>query len=443
MLTFPLVGVLLVALGVVVGPAGSDTTGPREVPIVSSVAACPVAGGLTASAGQVEAGTSSVVTTTTGEESTDAELDPAVWSPSAATGDAAVVRQDGSGGGVAYAAGRLSAGGGLVVTECPRVSDETWYLGAGTTARHSSALVLTNVADVVGSVDVQLWGPAGPIDAVGETGIVVEPGETRSVNVSDLAVGADEVAIRVVRTRGAVTTALMDTSSAVLAGSEILPSSGEPTTESVLPGIAAAGTRTLLLANPGTTAATATVRQAGAEADFVPEGLDAVAVPAGSVVSVPLPQASGTDATAFRVQSDLPVLSTVRVTPSAQDFAYATAVPAWTGPVVVPVATGAGAVRPVLQLLADDETAEVTVEAFDAAMTSVGSTTVEVGSMVLGQVDLADPEAFGSPDVAYVVLTSDAPVHGTAVYRVENLLALLGLVEAPVDALGPAVRPGF
>ncbi len=140
-------------------------------------------------------------------------------------------------------------------------------------------------------------------------------------------------------------------------------------------------------------------------------------VPAGTVLAVPLPQASGTDATALRITSDEPVLSVVRVTPSDRDFASATGSAAFTGPVVVPVATGIGPVRPVLQLLADDAGAEVTVEAFDATMTSVGSTTLSVGHEVLGAVDLADPEAFASPDIAYVVVRADAPVHGTAVYR--------------------------
>lgn len=442
-LALPLVAVLLVVVGVVIGPADPAPTGPREVALVSSVAACPLQNGLTASVGQPEAGDASEVTTLAGEESTTVELDPSVWTAAAGTGDAAIVRQQGAGGGVAYAAGQLAPGNGLVVTSCPDVADDSWYLGAGTTERHASSLVLTNVADVVGSVDVELWGPAGPIDAVDETGIVVEPGQTRTIPISDLAVGADDVAVHVTRTRGAVTSSLVDTSTSVLAGSEVLPSSGEPSTETVLPGVAAAATRSLLLANPGSTAATVTVNQTGADADFVPEGLDAVQVPAGTVLAVPLPQASGTDATAFRVASDEPVLSVVRVTPSDRDFAYATGAAAFTGPVVVPVATGLGPVRPVLQLLADDAEAQVTVEAFDATMTSVGSTTVAVGHEVLGAVDLADPEAFASPDIAYVVVRADAPVHGTAVYRLDNLMALLGLVEAPLTALGPNVQPGF
>lgn len=442
-LALPMVGVLLVVVGVVIGPAEPDPTGPREVSLVSSVAACPLQNGLTASVGQPEAGDASEVTTLVGQESTTTELDPSTWTAAAGTGDAAIVRQQGAGGGVAYAAGQLPPGNGLVVTECPDVADESWYLGAGTTERHASSLVLTNVADVVGSVDVELWGPAGPIDAVAETGIVVEPGQTRTIPISDLAVGADDVAVHVTRTRGAVTSSLVDTSTSVLAGSEVLPSAGEPSTETVLPGVAAAATRSLLLANPGTTVATVSVHQTGADADFVPEGLDAVQVPAGTVLSVPLPQASGTDATGFRITSDEPVLPVVRVTPSDRDFAYATGAAAFTGPVVVPVATGLGPVRPVLQMLADDAQAEVTVEAFDASMTSVGSTAVSVGSEVLATVDLADPEAFASPDIAYVVVRADAPVHGTAVYRVDNLLSLLGLVEAPLTALGPHVQPGF
>lgn len=442
-LALPLVGVLLVVGGAVVGPPEPGSTGPREVGLVSSVAACPLQGGLTASVGQPETADASEVTTLSGEDSQVTELDPSAWTAAAGTGDAAIVRQEGQGGGVAYAAGLLPPGNGLAVTSCPDVADDSWYLGAGTTERHASSLVLTNVADVVGSVDVELWGPAGPIDAVDETGIVVEPGQTRTIPISTFAVGADDVAVHVTRTRGAVTSSLVDTSTSVLAGSEVLPSSGEPSTETVLPGVAAAGTRVLLLANPGSTAATLTVNQAGADADFVPEGLDAVQVPAGTVLSIPLPQASGTDATAFRITSDEPVLSVVRVTSSDRDFAYATGAAAFTGPVVVPVATGLGPVRPILQLLADGAEAQVTVEAFDTAMTSVGSTTVAVGPEVLGAVDLADPEAFSSPDIAYVVVRADAPVHGAAVYRVENLLSLLTLVEAPLTALGPNVQPGF
>lgn len=210
----------------------------------------------------------------------------------------------------------------------------------------------------------------------------------------------------------------------------------------MLPGVAAAATRSVLLANPGSTVATVTVNQTGADADFVPEGLDAVQVPAGTVIVLPLPPASGTDATALRITSDEPVLSVVRVTPSDRDFAYATGAPAFTGPVVVPVATGSGTVRPVLQLLADDTEAQVTVEAFDASMTAVGSTTVGVGHEVLGTVDLADPEAFASPDVAYVVVWADAPVHGTAVYRVDTLLSLLALVEAPSPPSAPTSNRG-
>ena len=39
-LALPLVGVLLVVVGVVIGPAEPGPTGPREVSLVSSVAAC-------------------------------------------------------------------------------------------------------------------------------------------------------------------------------------------------------------------------------------------------------------------------------------------------------------------------------------------------------------------------------------------------------------------
>ncbi|MFT4299148.1 MAG: DUF5719 family protein [Aeromicrobium sp.] len=441
-LAIPALVVVLLVAGVLLGPAQPPDTAPRDIAVVSSVSACPTAGGLTASTGQVEAADSVSATATTGGENTRTDLDPSQWQASAATGDSVVIREEGKGG-VAFAAGRLSSGGGLVVTECPRVSDETWYLGAGTSPRRPSALVLTNVADVPGSVDIQMWGPAGPIEAIKDDNVVVEPGQTTTIPVSEFAVGTDDVAIRVVRNRGAITAAFVDVSGSVLSGSEIVPSSGVPARETVLPGVAAAGTRTLLVANPGSSAATVTVHQSGTESDFVPEGLDSLQVPAGTVAVLPLPASSGTEATAFRVTSDVPVLPVVRVMSSDKDFAYATGGQAWSGPIVVPVATGAGAMRPVLQLLAESGTATVEMEAFDAAMTSVASTSVEVGSKVLTSVDLAATEAFGSPDIAYVVVTAKAPVHGTAVYRVENLIALMQLSEAPLSALGPHVQPGF
>ena len=62
---------------------------------------------------------------------------------------------------------------------------------------------------------------------------------------------------------------------------------------------------------------------------------------------------------------------------------------------------------------------------------------------MLASVDLAAPDIFGSPDIAYVVVTGSKPVVGTAVYRSDVLLALLPLADAPVDARGPHVQPDF
>ncbi len=441
-IALPVAALVVLAIGWVVGPASEPPTGPREVPVTSSTAACPVAGGLVAAVGQTEAGSSTDLVTTTGEDVADSQVDADQWTASAASGDNATVSHQGAGG-VEFVAGAHQSTGGLAVAACPRVVDDTWYLGAGTSSRHSSQLVLTNVADVVASVDIELWGPAGPIDAVDENDVVIEPGATTTVQISDLAVGSEEVAIHVVRNRGAVTSALVDHSSSVLGGTEILTSSGEPATETVLSGVTGASTRTLLVANPGSSSASVTVNQTGAEGTFVPEGLDDLAVAAGSVVAVPLPAGSGTDTTAFRVTSDQPVLSSVRINASDKDFAYATGGPAWTGQAVVPVATGGGAIRPVLLMLADDEDATATVTAYDAAMQPVGETTLDVTADIQTSLDLADPEIFGSPDVAYVVVESAEPVHATAVYRQDTLVSLLRLSSVPTTALGPHVQPGF
>lgn len=443
LLAWPLAAVVLVAVAAVVGEASPPTSEPRAVEVSQSVTACPLAGGLTASTGQVEAGSEGSIRTVSGEEDATAELDPAAWVAAAGTGDSAVVRQMG-GGGVAFAAGTLSdAGGGYTVAACPGVADESWFLGAGTTARHPSTLVLTNIADVPAQVDVELWGGAGPIDAVNDTGIVVQPGTTARIPLADLVVGEAEVAVHVIRRRGVVTAALVDASTTALGGSEVLTSSGPPATETVLPGVTSAGGRTLLLANPGERTARVSVTSAGPEGGFVPEGLGELEVPAGTVIPVALPESVGPDATALRVESDEPVLSTVRLAASEKDYAYATGGEALTGPAVVPVALGPGAVRPVLHLLADDETSAVQVELFDTAMQSVGSTSVTVERGTLTAIDLASPDLTASPDVAYAVVTAKRPVHGAAVYRTGDLISVLTLQEAPLEALGPRVRPGF
>ncbi len=442
MLAWPLAAVVLVALVAVVGEASPPTSEPRAVEVSQSVTSCPLAGGLTASTGQVEAGSEGSIRTVTGEEEASGELDPAAWVAAAATGDSAVVRQMG-GGGVAFVAGTLAEGGGYTVAACPGVADESWFLGAGTTARHPSTLVLTNIADVPAQVDVELWGGAGKIDAVNDTGIVVQPGATARIPLAELVVGEAEVAVHVVRRRGVVTAAVVDASTTALAGSEVLTSSGPPATETVLSGVTSAGGRTLLLANPGERSARVSVTSAGPEGGFIPEGLGELEVPAGTVVPVALPESVGPDATALRVESDEPVLSTVRLAASEKDYAYATGGEALTGPAVVPVALGPGAVRPVLHLLADDETSAVEVELFDAAMQPVGSTSVTVERGTLTAIDLASPEITDSPDVAYAVVTAKRPVHGAAVYRTGDLISVLTLQEAPLEALGPRVRPGF
>ena len=96
-LALPLVGVLLVVGGVVIGPADTAPTGPREVSLVSSVAACPLQDGLTASVGQPEAGDASEITALAGPESTTTELDPSEWNAAAGTGDAAADRRNHAG----------------------------------------------------------------------------------------------------------------------------------------------------------------------------------------------------------------------------------------------------------------------------------------------------------------------------------------------------------
>lgn len=441
----PAVAAALVALAVLAPASPDAATPPRPVPVQETGYACSVAPDL--ATGQVEPGTSASARVLPDGRDVDDVVDPGRWSRSDLAdvlGDdsgALVVRQQGEGSGaVGFVSGRLDEdqGEGLVVGGCPGVVDDAWYAGLGSGQRHLSDLVLTNLADTPAVVDVSLWSADGPVEAVGGDGLVVEPGDTRTVPLADLAAGEPDLGVHVARRRGAVAVSVLDTSTGTSQGSELVSPSAAPARRLVLAGLPAGERgRTLHLLNPSDTTARVTVEALGADGAFVPEGLDEVRVGAGRVVSVDVPRSAGSGRVALRLVADVGVVASASVSPTGDDTAVMEAVGPWTGPAVVPV--GGDLDVPDLVLTAPgDQDRRVVLEGRDADLEVVSRAEVTVpANTTLG----FDPDDELDLDgVTSLVVRSIGGVVGAAQFSDGDRRASLALVAAPTEVLAPRVR---
>lgn len=437
----PLVAVVLVALASL-APSDDDQgtdRAPGTVTVTRSAYACPAGSVITVAAGQVAAGTSRTASALPAMTPDEQLAGATSWRTAVVDAPGVLVEQTGSGSGaVGYFAGTAprSGGGGLVVGPCPGVVDDAWLLGLGSGAKHFSTLILTNLADSQAAVDLTLWGPEGPIDAVDAEGIVIEPHSVSRIRLDTLAAGEPEVAVRVHRRRGSVSAVVNDTSTATFKGTEPISVAQGPSREQVVGGIVGGTSgRTLLVLNPGTATARVGVEVIGRDGTFTPTGLEQVTVKPGTLRAVTVPASAGSGELALRLTSDQPVSSTVRMAPSTSDYAYAEPTTALTGPAVVPVDLGASGSVPQLVLTAPGAQATVEIRAFDASMAPLASSTVTVAA---GTTQVATPDATGA---AYLVLRPAGRVVAAATYTRGSGISSLAVQDAPVAATAPQVRP--
>lgn len=438
---FPVLGAAAVVVATLVPPASGDDAArrPTSVPVTQTTYACPAGSVITVAAGQVAAGATSSARALPSGAGVDALDDPRSWRTGVVDGEGTLVDQRGAGSGaVGYFAGTApkAGGGGLVVGACAGIVDEAWLLGLGSGNQHFSTLILTNLGSSTAAVDVTLWGADGPVDAVDADGIVIEPGAVRRIRLDTLAAGEAELAVHLERRRGSVSAVVNDTSTATFRGTEPVSPAPSPRRDQVVGGLpGGSATSTLLLLNPGTSTARVRVEVVGKDGTFAPSGLDEVTVRGGTVGSFTVPASVGSDPAALRLTSDQPVSATVRVAPSTNDYAYAEAAVPLTGPAVVPVALGPSSAPPRLVLTAPGRAATVEVEAFDAGMTPLGSSRVEVAA---GTTLETVPDVDGA---AYLVLRPTGDVVAAATYVRGDAVSSLALTSAPVSVKAPQVRP--
>lgn len=220
----------------------------------------------------------------------------------------------------------------FAASECREPDPELWFTGVGAGARFSSALELVNPDPGPAVVDIAVYGRSGQVTAPQLRGLAVPPRGSVRLDLAEIVPRRDELAMRVVASRGRVRASISGRLDRLDGGEpsvDWLPGQPAPqTTNRLLGADEGTGQRTLVLANPGESEARATIRLITPESVFVPLGSQPVVVPPRSALRIdaaPLlraPNAQGV--IGLEVQSSLPLTAALRALVS-DDLAFVAA----------------------------------------------------------------------------------------------------------------------
>ncbi|MFK0040940.1 DUF5719 family protein [Paenarthrobacter sp. NPDC090517] len=233
---------------------------------------------------------------------------------------------------------------GLASTQCQPPGNDVWLLGANTSVGRTAVLNVSNASQTPATVNLDLFGREGQIQAPGARGLLVAPGTTRSVNLAGLAPGESQLAVHVRSTGGPVAPTIQQSVLRGIApgGVEYLSPSAAPSNVQVMSGVdiqdpaavkALAGKSgfadavpALQIAVPGSTDAVVQVSLYGANGERKMPNGGVVTVKGGTVSTLNL---EGVPAGSYtvRASSDVSFLASARVTRGSKaeeptDFAW-------------------------------------------------------------------------------------------------------------------------
>lgn len=328
-------------------------------------------------------------------------------------------------------------GPGLAVGGCVEPRARWWFAGAGAGLDHGSVLTLANADDGPVVLDVRVLAESGEVETVGTRGITLGPGETRDIDLTDIAPQNDEVVVAVEASRGRVAAAVTDRFASVpgaAGGTEWLPAAEEPSRTVRLAGLPSrARARTLVVGNPSEVGALVDLEVVGPGGTFTPVGASTVTVPPGGVVTLDVDDLVAEPAnSALRLRAQVPVVAALR-SQSRADHAYAGTVVPLDGPAVAPVVDRAGSL---LQLSAGAGGAAARVSLYD-----------EDGKVVEESTQQVEPRATTSLRLprraAYVlVVPRSGNLTGAVAYDGAAGTAVSVLEASPLRVSLPVVVPG-
>ncbi|MFC4058043.1 DUF5719 family protein [Planomonospora corallina] len=339
---------------------------------------------------------------------------------------------------------RETSGGqrGLAGARCVEPAASTWMVGPGPAAADVT-LYLTNADLAPAVVEILVHSGEGPVTAGTGNTFTLDPGESRALDLREMAPSSLVMAVQVRTVSGRVAAAAR----AVVDGGrgvDWLPAAAPPATRVVVPGIpGGGGKRELLVASPAETDTLVEVRALTSDGTYALKDRELVEVPAGSVTAVDLSDGIGGQPAALVLTSETPVVAGLVATGTGKkpDVAFtAGAAPIDLGSVVADNRTGKK--KGSRLLLAAPETAgKVSVQVLPREGEAPEPFEVGVAAARVKEVEL--PDADGAFAVVVQPLPGSGPVYGGRVMdeRLEDGLALTvqPLAAARVWAVVPPV----
>jgi hypothetical protein len=312
-----------------------------------------------------------------------------------------------------------------------------WFVGAGAAAvTHDTVLTVNNPRVGQAVLDIDVYGPNGPVASPGLHGITVPSQGTEVIDLAKVAPAVGELAVNVVATRGLVAISAADRFAPGVVGKAVqewLPGQSAPATTVTLAGLPPKpDNATLVVVNPRRIDAIVSVQVVGATGTFTPKDSPTLTVPPRSTVTLPIGSLFDGGPLAIRVSSAQPVTAAVR-TVTAGDVAFGTGVRPVRGTTALAVPSGSGQL--VLSSIGAQTT--VTLTAFAAS----GKALLDQAVAVPKASSVATPLPANTSYVRLVATSPDA-VAGFSVTDPAGV-ATAGVVPAIRSVLLPVVRPGW
>jgi hypothetical protein len=218
------------------------------------------------------------------------------------------------GGVVVQASGSMARGleveqvtaGGIPMGRCESPGTDFWFVGPGQHGLARIQLFLANPGSQPADANVEISTDAGPLQGTADMGIPVAPHSMIVQSLATVLHGSRALALHV-RTSVGQVVAAVEEATHTGGGGAWLPVAQMPTTRVVLPGLpAAAGTRELFVAVPGSQDAHLTLTAVTTKGSYQPTGSSGLIIPGGSAASIVLSSLSGVPA-ALKLSSNVPV----------------------------------------------------------------------------------------------------------------------------------------
>ncbi len=231
---------------------------------------------------------------------------------------------------------------GLLGSSCLAPATNWWFAGADGRVGYTDALFLANPAPTPAEVGVTLWTAKG-LDSPPHLDAIPVPARSRVViYLASVAPDVPTIAMRVHAESGAVVAALSDRRTSALQsdGGDYIPPTASPDRAGLIPGFpGGAGSRKLVLADPGPVDATVSLKLVTTAGTFAPAGANQVVVHAQHTQIVDLSTVFANSTGAVEFHSDQPVvaegLAIATVSRLRPDFMWLAAVRPLSGPAAV------------------------------------------------------------------------------------------------------------